>query len=85
MNGFLLATVPAEIFFCLPAFFALGGFCPEPFWLVHPGVAAIRLIGGQTRLWPAAMLSLGLWCAAVRPLCIRAARRSLCAMKGGTL
>lgn len=83
LNGFLIAVIPFEAVICAPALFYLFGFIQGDGWLMHPGIAAIRLIAGQGALWGIAPLSLLLWSALAFVLCRRAVTLAFTAVGGG--
>lgn len=83
LNGFVLATVPFELVLCLPALLDLFGVIGGKEWLLHPGVAALRLISGQAGFW--AVCSLVFWLGMAFLLCRRAVRRYFDEMGGGRL
>ncbi|MCI2047954.1 MAG: ABC transporter permease, partial [Faecalibacterium sp.] len=72
LNGFMIAVVPAEIVICLPAILVPFGLLAAPAWGLHPGVAAMRLICGQTQGWPLLILALAAWCGAAGAVCRKA-------------
>ncbi|MEG0892159.1 MAG: ABC transporter permease [Oscillospiraceae bacterium] len=82
LSGFMIATVPFEIFICVPALLFLFGVLKSELWLLHPGVPAIRLICGDTNHWYLSAMSLMLWIVPAYLLCKKAVVRSFCAMGG---
>lgn len=84
LNGFFIAVIPFEIVLCLPAVLALFGVLSAPWWVLHPGVAAIRLIGSSVP--PVAeVASLIVWTAVTLLFCRKVVQRSFYEMGGGTL
>ncbi len=76
LNGFMIATVPFEILICLPPLLYLFKVISSPIWILHPGVAAIRMINGEKDLLPFAILSLLCWIAAIFFICKIEVRKS---------
>lgn len=74
LNGFMLASVPFEILIFIPAMLNLFGVVRSPWTLLHPGVAAIALIGGldDMGLKLLCILSLAIWNVLAFLLCHRA-------------
>lgn len=85
LNGFMIATLPFEIMLCVPAILYQFGVIESSTWLVHPGVAAIYLIGGQTELWYMAALSILIWILPIYILCKKAVNKSFISMGGAKL
>lgn len=85
LNSFLIATVPFEIVLCLPAVLWLFGFFKASVWIFHPGIAAIRLIYGDSQLWYLSVLSLVLWLIPVYFACKKAVAKSFSSMGGAKL
>ena len=77
LNQFLLIGVPIELVFTLPAVILTYD---KPLLLLHPGFAALRVIGGAAD--PLAFLSLLIWAALAILLAAKATRRTF-SMLGG--
>jgi fluoroquinolone transport system permease protein len=61
LNQFLLATVPFEIILCIPSMLYLFDVIQSPFWLIHPGIAAVELLKNTTDFWYLCIISLVFW------------------------
>lgn len=85
LNGFVIGTVPFEIFICVPAILFLFGVLKSELWLIHPGVSAIRLICGDTNRWYLSAAALALWIVPVYLVCKKAVVRAFCVMGGAKL
>ncbi len=85
LNGFMIATLPFEIILCVPAILYQFDVIKAPGWLIHPGVAAIYLIGGQMELWYVAVLSILIWILPIYILCKTAVKKSFVSMGGAKL
>ncbi len=85
LNGFMIATVPFEIILCLPPILYLFGVIKSSLWLIHPGVAAIRLISGRIDLWQIAVVSITIWIIPAFALCKKAVAKSFVSMGGAKL
>lgn len=85
LNSFMIATVPFEIVLCVPPILYLFGVIKSKLWLIHPGVAAISLIKGDSTLWYVAILSLLVWMLPIYLCCKKAVKKSFCAMGGAKL
>lgn len=85
LNGFMIATIPFEIFLCAPAILYLFDFIKGAAWYLHPGVAAIRLIGGGTGAWYRDAAVLLLWMLLAYLGCKGAVKRSFQTMGGAKL
>lgn len=85
LNSFMIATVPFEIFLCVPPILLVFGVIKSKLWLIHPGVAAIKLIKADQSLWYVAVLSLVLWIVPVYFLCKKAVMKSFRVMGGAKL
>jgi fluoroquinolone transport system permease protein len=82
LNSFMIATVPFEITLCLPPLFYLFGLVHSPLWLIHPRVAAIYLISGQSQLGFPAFVSIMLWIFPVFIFCKKAVAKSFVSLEG---
>lgn len=85
LNKFIIAIVPFEIILCLPPLLFIFGVLQNPLWYIHPGVAAIELIGGKTRYWQFAVISLLLWNLLVYFVCKKAVKKSFIKMDGAKI
>ena len=85
LNSFLIGVVPLEIVICLPAVLYPFGLLRAAAWWVHPGVAAMRLILGQTEGWALCLAVLALWCFAAAVVCRKAVVRYFSELGGGRI
>lgn len=86
LNQFLIATVPFEIVIFIPALLYLFDLLQSDLWLLHPGVASIRLIlGGNSLQIVVSLISLCTFDFFVFVLCKRSVKQYFCQMGGGTL
>ncbi len=85
LNSFLIATVPLEMILFLPAILYLFGFLKSEFWIIHPGVAAIKLIYGHDKYWYMAFLLLIIWLIPAYIMCKKAVAKSFSMMGGAKL
>ena len=85
LNGFMIATVPFEIFLCVPAILFLFGVFNSNVWNCHPGVAAIRLVSGDLNYWFLSVLSLVFWIVPIYIVCKKAVVRSFRSMGGAKI
>ena len=85
LNGFIIATIPFEIVLCFPAMLYAFGILKSTIWLIHPGVAAMRLILGVEQFWYLDILSLMIWILPVYCICKRAVVRSFIRMGGAKI
>ena len=86
LNQFLIATVPFEIVIFIPALLYLFDLLQSDLWLLHPGVASIRLIlGGNSLQTVVSLISLCTFDFFVFVLCKRSVKQYFCQMEGGTL
>ncbi|MDO5111152.1 MAG: ABC transporter permease [Clostridia bacterium] len=84
LNQFLIFTIPFELFICLPPAMLLFGVEPA-LLILHPGVAAVKLIhGGATAPLLCVCVLLG-WCIGAFLLCKSAVRRNFLSMGGVSL
>lgn len=82
LNGFMVACVPFEIVLCLPSILYAFEAITSPWWILHPGVAAIRLIQGIAALWPLCAASLLVWTGITFLICRRAVKASFARIGG---
>lgn len=82
LNGFMIATVPFEILLCGPSILYLFGLLNSEFWILHPGVAALKLICGEVKLWYVTIPILLLWSIPAYLLCKKAVNQSFSKMGG---
>ena len=85
LNGFMIAVIPFEIVICLPAILFVFNVICSDFWIIHPGVAAVRLITGNTELWYLCILSVLLWLLPVFALCRKFVKRYFEELGGGKI
>jgi fluoroquinolone transport system permease protein len=85
LNSFLLDVIPFEIVICLPAVVYPFGLLEAPVWMLHPGIAAMRLILGQTEHAPLCLAVLAVWCAAAAYFCRKAVVRYFEQLGGGRI
>lgn len=85
LNGFLVMTIPFELVLCLPAILYLFNVIESGLWMLHPGVAAIRLISGEYQMWYLCLLSIVIWSIPVFILCKRLVRKSFISMGGAKI
>ncbi len=85
LNSFMIATIPFEIVICIPALLYILGIINNDWWIIHPGVAAIRLIGSQFDLWYLSVSSIMLWIVPVYYLCKKSVQRSFSTMGGAKI
>lgn len=83
LNGFIIAVIPFEIFLCVPAVLYLFDELHSGWWVLHPGIAAIKLICGETDMCLWSIIVILIWIGMAGILCRRAVRKSFCTM-GGT-
>jgi fluoroquinolone transport system permease protein len=85
LNGFMIAVIPFELIIFLPAILYVFGIIRSDLWLLHPGVAAIRLIMGNTEIWYGCMFSVLIWLLAIFVLCRKSVQRYFEEMGGGKI
>lgn len=85
LNGFMMATVPFEIIICVPAILYLFDILNGNIWLMHPGIAAIRLIQGESLLWWTDVISLVLWCVPIYLEAVKSVKKSFSEMGGAKI
>ncbi len=61
LNEFMIGTIPCEIIICSPAILYLFGVIRHDLWMLHPGVAAIRLLEGTKEHEMLCLLALMFW------------------------
>ncbi|MDD3335664.1 MAG: ABC transporter permease [Eubacteriales bacterium] len=83
VNSFLIAVIPVEIGITLPALLSLFNVLHSDWWLIHPGVAAIRLMSTKSSGEWICLFSLLVWCAFFFLCCLRAVKRYFATMGGG--
>lgn len=85
LNGFIVAVVPFEIFLCVPAILFIFGILKSQLWILHPGVAAIQLIMGQSNVWIGDVLVLLVWIVLAFMMCRSAVTKSFRTMGGAKI
>lgn len=85
LNGFMIATVPFEIITFTPPILFLFGVIKSELWILHPGVAAIKLIMGNSHLCLASILSLCIWNILCFFISKAAVVKSFCKMGGAKI
>lgn len=85
LNGFLIAVIPFEIVICLPAILDVLDVVSSPLWIIHPGVAAMRLIVGGGELWGLCILSVLIWLIPAFLFCRRAVEKYFSQLGGGRI
>ena len=85
LNGFMIAVIPFEIVICLPALLYIFGVIKSNIWIIHPGVAAIRLISGNTELYCLCVLSMLLWLVPAFYFCRKAVAKYFYELGGGKI
>lgn len=61
LNGFMIATIPFEIVISLPPILYLFDVISSPLWILHPGVAAIRIINCEKDFLTFDFISISFW------------------------
>lgn len=82
LNQFTLATVPFEMFICLPAIIYIFGGMQSEWFIAHPGIAAIRLINGDG-ITLLCIMSLVIWILLVYFVTKRSVRKFFRKLGGG--
>lgn len=85
LNGFLITVIPFEIVISLPAVLYPFNLIHSQLWLLHPGVTAIRLIMGNTKLWYIDIISMALWFFIAFIICIQMVKRYFEQLGGGKI
>lgn len=85
LNGFMIATVPFEIVICTPAILYNFKIIKNDWWIAHPGIAAIRLIGGDSNLWYLSFDSMIIWVLPIYFVCNKFVRKSFSTMGGAKI
>ncbi len=84
LNGFIVFTVPFELFICAPPILMLFGI-EHPALMLHPGAACVWLINGTAPSVPLCALSLAAWTALAFVLCCKTVRRNFLTMGGAAI
>lgn len=82
LNKFMIATIPFEIFLCVPSALYLFEVIKSDIWILHPGIAAIRIISGNSDYWFFAILSMLIWIIPIYIVCKKAVIKSFSRMEG---
>ncbi len=85
LNGFIIAVVPFEIFLCIPALLFLFKVIKSTWWIIHPGVAAINVISGNTKEGWFSIVSLVVWTVIAFLFCMGSVKKYFQEMGGGKL
>jgi fluoroquinolone transport system permease protein len=85
LNGFMIEVIPFEIIICLPAIIHLFDALVEDYYIIHPGIAAIRLINGNTKLWFLDIISMIFWIVVIYLFCRRAVSKYFSKLGGGII
>lgn len=85
LNDFAIYTVPFEIALCLPAILYLFKVLKSDLWIIHPGIAAIKLISGDLNYWYLSLLSLVLWIVPLFFITLRFVRKSFLSLGGAKI
>ncbi len=85
LNGFLIVVIPFELTICLPAVLYVFKIISSDLWLIHPGIAAMRLILGGEELWYLCILSGLLWLIPAFIFCRKAVMKYFCELGGGNI
>lgn len=72
LNSFIVCTVPFELFITAPAILYLFGYCQSGWFILHPGVAAMRLVTETGTMNLICLLSITIWNAGVYLICKKA-------------
>lgn len=82
LNGFIILTLPIELFLMLPSLAYLFGFIKSPFFLLHPGISAIELLSGGSYSLLSFFILL-LWTAALCFLSLKSVQKTFLGLGGG--
>lgn len=85
LNGFMIATVPFEIVICAPAILYIFKILKSDWWIAHPGIAAIRIISGDSNLWYLSLGSMILWLIPIYFVCKKLVNKSFSTMGGAKI
>lgn len=85
LNFFAIITVPFEIVITVPAVLYLFGYFQSDWLILHPGIAAIRLIIGMDQMNALCLLSMVIWDVLVYIPCRGAVITYFRKLGGGTL
>jgi len=85
LNKFILATIPFQIVIFMPAMLYLFGIFNSQWFFLHPGIAAIALIDGNTENAIICISSLLCWSLVIFLLCHKVVKKSFSEMGGGKL
>lgn len=85
LNGFMIATIPFEILICLPPIIYLFQVITSPLWIIHPGVAAIKIINCEKDYLFFSILSLLFWATLSFVICKKEVTKSFAKLGGGQL
>lgn len=85
LNGFMIATVPFEIAICLPPLLYLFDVISSPLWIIHPGVAAIRMINNELDYLFLDFVSIACWIALIFMICRNEVKKSFRKLGGASI
>lgn len=85
LNGFMISVIPFEMIICLPAILYVFNIISSDLWIIHPGVAAMRLIMGNTQLWYLSIISTILWILIAFIVCRKFIKRYFEELGGGKI
>lgn len=85
LNGFMIAVIPFEILIIAPALFYKFEVLVSDLWIIHPGVSALRLISGNCKMWPLAILSIIFWTAVIYYFCRKSVSKYFTKLGGGKI
>lgn len=85
LNSFMIATIPFEIVICVPAVLYFLKMIKNDWWIAHPGIAAIRLISGNSNLWYLSFCSMIMWMLLIYFVCKKLVRKSFSTMGGAKI
>lgn len=85
LNGFMIATIPFEITICLPPLLYLFEVITSPLWILHPGVAAIKIINCEKDFLLFDILSITVWVVIVFAISRISVKKSFAKLGGVSL
>lgn len=85
LNSFMIATIPVELAICLPPILYMFQAITSPLWIIHPGVAAIKMINCEKDFLLLDIISLILWATLSFIICRKEVDKSFAKLGGGRL
>lgn len=85
LNGFIITVIPFEILICVPAVYSLFGNLDSRLWMLHPGVAAMRMITGDMSYWFIGIPGMVFWLLIAFHFCKRVVNKYFMEMGGGRI